>query len=456
MIKKILVVVLIGVVIGVNAQDQTINGTTFKQNGAVGIGTTITNNGLLTLNGDYTNLLRLENDALGKEATLRFRAKSNSGGMLHSDISLYSTGNNQGYLGFKVPHNNTTNLGYDMIINHNGNVGVGTINPSEKLEVKGKIKADKLSLSDPNDTSNWNSLWQSGFYQSYNGTNAPEVNQWFWGINMNHSSNSAQYKYNGQLAIKNSNIKPTLYFRSTNKDGVGTWAKVLNNKGIQSIEGSLGIGTTNPTQKLEVNGNIYLPIQSNASGALLFRAHSDDISSIKAERYGPGTGTRLSFQMSDDQDDYFSFNHKHWSLGNIEVLKIQRTGLYVNGKLENNGTIRSKEVTVEATSWPDYVFEKEYDLKPLNEVESYILRNGHLPNIPAAKEVLDNGITLGAMNVKLLEKIEELTLYTIQQQKELKIQNSKINTLQRENKVLKGLEIQLLELQSRLDKIESN
>lgn len=88
-------------------------------------------------------------------------------------------------------------------------------------------------------------------------------------------------------------------------------------------------------------------------------------------------------------------------------------------KLEVNGTIRSKEVKVEATNWPDYVFEEDYDLPTLSEIEAFIKANKHLPEVPSAKEMEANGISLGEMNTLLLKKIEELTLITIQQQKQI-------------------------------------
>ena len=81
----------------------------------------------------------------------------------------------------------------------------------------------------------------------------------------------------------------------------------------------------------------------------------------------------------------------------------------------------SEEVKVQLkNNWPDYVFTKEYKLPTLQEVEQHINEKGHLQNIPSAKEVQKNeGIELGEMNRKLLEKIEELTLYTIQQEKSI-------------------------------------
>ncbi|WP_281232415.1 hypothetical protein [Flavobacterium gelatinilyticum] len=101
-----------------------------------------------------------------------------------------------------------------------------------------------------------------------------------------------------------------------------------------------------------------------------------------------------------------------------------------------NGTIHSKEVKVDMEKWPDFVFKKEYNLPTLEEVEKHITENGYLQNIPNEDEVLKNGINLGEMNSKLLQKIEELTLYVIDLNKkvnDLKMNNNKI--LQ-ENKLL--------------------
>lgn len=87
-------------------------------------------------------------------------------------------------------------------------------------------------------------------------------------------------------------------------------------------------------------------------------------------------------------------------------------------KLDVNGTIRAKEILVE-TGWADFVFEPNYNLPSLKDVESHIKAHKHLPGIPTEAEVKKNGANLGEMNVKLLQKIEELTLYVIQQNKEI-------------------------------------
>lgn len=91
--------------------------------------------------------------------------------------------------------------------------------------------------------------------------------------------------------------------------------------------------------------------------------------------------------------------------------------------LSVNGKIRAHEIKIEITGWPDYVFSKKYQLIPLIELEQFIDRNHHLPEIPSAHEVEKDGLNLGEMNKKLLQKVEELTLYLIEQ-------NKKVNTLE--------------------------
>src|SRR5690606_16383174 len=144
-------------------------------------------------------------------------------------------------------------------------------------------------------------------------------------------------------------------------------------------------------------------------------------------------------------------------IDNISIVKVGGAGnwtlnnqdLYYNNgnvgigtttpdeKLSVNGNIHTKEVRVDLTGWSDFVFDDDYKLPTLEEVEKHIKEKGHLKDIPSAEEVGENGILLGDMNAKLLQKIEELTLYTIQQQKliekqskALKIQLEMIEKLQ--------------------------
>lgn len=113
--------------------------------------------------------------------------------------------------------------------------------------------------------------------------------------------------------------------------------------------------------------------------------------------------------------------------------------------------IYTEQVTVKPSEdWPDYVFGQKYYLRPLVEVEQFIDKNHHLPNIPSAKEVKASGIELGEMNRLLLEKIEELTLYTIEQEKELDQQQQQIDLLKEENNLVRQLSKEIQEMRREL------
>ncbi len=125
-------------------------------------------------------------------------------------------------------------------------------------------------------------------------------------------------------------------------------------------------------------------------------------------------------------------------------------------KLAIEGSIGAREIKVESKSWADFVFEADYNLPTLIDVENHIKEKGHLKDIPSAKEVETSGVFLGQMDAKLLQKIEELTLYTIQQEKEiqkLKIENAdnakkqiKIDNLNKQIKELKKENTEIMKL----------
>jgi hypothetical protein len=101
-------------------------------------------------------------------------------------------------------------------------------------------------------------------------------------------------------------------------------------------------------------------------------------------------------------------------------------------KLAVNGDILSKKVKVTSLGWADYVFHNNYRLRPLSEVEQYIQQHHHLPEVPSAEEVEKNGIDLGDNQATLLKKIEELTLYVIEQNKKLELQQQEIDKLKKQ------------------------
>ena len=144
---------------------------------------------------------------------------------------------------------------------------------------------------------------------------------------------------------------------------------------------------------------------------------------------GVGGYTSLNFYISAYQDGYSSIQSIKSSGSSYGVLSLNPGGGGVgigtsdpgSFKLAVEGKIGAREIKVTlANPWPDYVFQRDYPRLSLTNLEKYIRQNQHLPGIPTAKEVEENeGIDLGAMNVKLLEKIEELTLYVIELKNEI-------------------------------------
>ncbi|WP_276373034.1 hypothetical protein [Chryseolinea sp. H1M3-3] len=103
-----------------------------------------------------------------------------------------------------------------------------------------------------------------------------------------------------------------------------------------------------------------------------------------------------------------------------------------DAKLAVKGTVHAEEVKVDLNvPVPDYVFDEKYFLRPLSEVENYINQNKHLPEVPAAKEMEAKGVNLGEMNMLLLKKVEELTLYLLQQNKTIEQQAQEIEILKK-------------------------
>ncbi|AXP80686.1 hypothetical protein CJ739_1599 [Mariniflexile rhizosphaerae] len=113
-----------------------------------------------------------------------------------------------------------------------------------------------------------------------------------------------------------------------------------------------------------------------------------------------------------------------FSTGSVGI-GVTSSNMPIGYKLAVAGNIITEEVKVKLQSavWPDFVFNNNYHLPSLKEVEGHIKEKGHLKDIPSTKEVTENGILLGDMNAKLLQKIEELTLYTIEQEKKLESQD---------------------------------
>jgi hypothetical protein len=194
----------------------------------------------------------------------------------------------------------------------------------------------------------------------------------------------------------------------------------------------------NPTPSIDIqnlaNGNLIQLAMSPSNGAYSANALANDVilrgntpGSLIMTNEGAGAlkfatrentvaGTMPKVQMMIDK------------MGNVGI-GTGSTALAVNEKLAVNGLIHAKEIKVDLLSWPDYVFDKEYDLPTLAEVAKSIAANGHLPNVPSAKEIETSGLELGKLTKIQQEKIEELTLYLIEQDKVNQKQTQEIETL---------------------------
>jgi hypothetical protein len=263
----------------------------------------------------------------------------------------------------------------------NGSVGIGTINPNSKLEIasSGYSIEEGLRLKDFGGGAS-EGLWIQ-----------------FAQANMTDMAKMG--------AISKNTTSGILYFSTKNNS---------DSKSIERMRigenGNVGIGTNVPNYRLDVYGNVNVGTISS-TGDLKYRIQ--------------GKAALTAFNASSNGVLYVN---RDWESGTGFHSDFAKIGIYgnvgigtdePNYKLDVQGTIRAQELKVDMQG-ADFVFEEDYELRSLEEVEAFVSENKHLPDVAPAKEMQENGVNQSEMNQKLLQKIEELTLYVIEIKKEVK------------------------------------
>jgi hypothetical protein len=291
-----------------------------------------------------------------------------------------------------------------------GNVGIGTTSPSNNFEVVG---------------SNSTTLEAAGFYNTYSYDKAYKAET---RINLGKIEDTRHQPMGAIGAFPSSNDDSSngnLVFYTRNTQNLVERLRI-------DKDGNVGIGTGTgiPAAKLEVYnsaqaGHLVLSGNDNPS-ADMSRIDLDYKIATANQTIGRISSAYLtSANGGSGALRFFTSNNGVLA----EKMRIGNTGNVSIGTKATNptdelltvfGVIHAKEVQVDLTgSLADYVFHPNYKLMPLTQVEQYVKTNSHLPEIPSAAEVSKNGMSMGEMQNKLLQKVEELTLYVIEQQKRI-------------------------------------
>jgi len=280
------------------------------------------------------------------------------------------------------------------------------------LLIAGIIKAQTFSVF-----TRTNNLPSSPIYQAYAG---------LFGVGFTSTSNISS-----QLSITNANSSIpllSLYRGGTNFfldfDGnIAKFGKLAATPGIaiNSTTKNVYIGSTEYSSPSKLN--IKVDFNSSTDKTCVYSVlNTFNTSEIGFGYYlsltGPGANSSNALFVSNSNfSEPRVFNVR--GDGTTEIGGASYNGIYGSAKLSVNGLIAAKEIIVNATSWADFVFDNDYNLMSIDNVDKYIKTNGHLPDIPDYKSVTSNGYSVGNMDKILLQKIEELTLYIIDLKKEI-------------------------------------
>lgn len=307
-------------------------------------------------------------------------------------------------------------------ISGDGNVGIGTVQPISKLHISGD---EFITIGNYDASNGVKGIQFAGFRDvrpNYFGASIEAVPEW---------GCCNGYPSAGFAGIKNIGLNFNVHLNVDDADSKMTAMSIRSN-------GNVGIGTSNPTELFNVNGNAQL--DRLRLGNAVFSGNSRN--SINSFNTGqdPNLHTgwiAADFGGSDNASDRLvigsgfggrtvigthNYNLTQWGGDLIINPTGSRVGIGTyepKEMLSVNGKISAIEIRVNGQGAPDYVFEDNYKVATLNELESYIKANKHLPEVPSAKEFERDGIAIGEMNKLLLKKIEELTLHLIEQKKDI-------------------------------------
>ncbi len=186
--------------------------------------------------------------------------------------------------------------------------------------------------------------------------------------------------------------------------------------------GNVGIGKSNPGSKLDVNGGI----RWGTAGASL------------------GTGQGANMELRGTGTPYIDFSNDATTDYDARLILKTNNRLTLEGAEFNVlNTVSAKRIKVTASGYPDYVFEEGYDLKTLKQVAQHISDKGHLPGVPSEKEIVKNGLDINDQSMWQMEKIEELFLHMIENEKRVDALVKEVEILKKENQQLKEKNSQL-------------
>ncbi|MBT2564400.1 hypothetical protein J7E50_06820 [Pedobacter sp. ISL-68] len=233
--------------------------------------------------------------------------------------------------------------------------------------------------------------------------------------------------WGGNISVTGSDHNGTAVIGSSG--GVAFFSNNSYTNGLAvAPNGNVGIGTTDANEKFVVNGNLKIILdQGNFPSknvvSMVALGYSGNTGAKNwalrsVYQYGNGVGNNadggdLDVIKSLDGSLILATKTDGTAMGNIGIGTTNPSE-----RLSVNGKIKANEIRVDGNGQPDYVFEEGYKISSLKETEQYIKLNKHLPEVPSAAEAAENGIALGEMNKLLLKKIEELTLHLIEKDKQ--------------------------------------